>query len=195
MRIRHLHVVVLLTTIALVPAVTRAEAPSPPPPSAAPSPAAAALRERFAGTFLYVGGEKEIAARNAAIEKATESMFFAIRGTARSKLRDSTEVKLSVRFAFGSGNISVFTPGEAAAVSPERGTPAAYKASSGTPMQLTQRLTPDGKIEQIFVSDSGTRSVVFALSADGLTLSAVHTLSSSKLPQPVRYTLTYRRAT
>lgn len=193
MRIRHLHVVVFLTTIALVPAVTRAEAPAPPPTSAAPPPAGS--RERFAGTFLYIGGEKEVAARNAAIEKATEDMFFAIRGTARSKLRDRTEVKASVRFAFGSGNISVVTPGEAAAVSPERGTAVAYQASNGTPLQLSQRLTRDGKIEQFFVSDSGTRSVVFALSTDGVTLSVVHTLTSSKLPQPVRYTLTYRRAT
>lgn len=187
----------VLVLTALTGSVAHADPPAAPaaPPaasSAAPAPAPNP-RDRFAGSFVYVGGEREIAAKDAAIEKATDSMFFATRGIARGKLRDRTEVRKTIGFSFSNGNIVATAAGTAPAISPETGASANYKTNDGSIATLSQRITPDGRITQSFSADGGTRTAVFTLSADGTTISAAYTIQSSKIPQPVHYTLTYRR--
>lgn len=180
---------VLLSSLCFFSAsAVQAEEPASPPAQSTQS-----LRDRLVGTYAFAGGEKETAAKNAAIDKATEDMFFAVKGLARSKLRDATQVRQPVRIVFGNGNIVVTATGAPPATSPENGSPTPYKDGGGTPSKLTQRLTADGKFVQIFVGESGMRSNTFTLSADGATLWMAVSVESPKLPKPIRYTLTYRR--
>jgi len=169
---------------------TPAFADPAPAPSASAAPAG---RERLAGRFSYVGGAKEIAVKDAAIEKATESMFFATRGIARSKLRDHTLVRAILSFAFANGTVTIGTSDTPPTVSPDNGTTVDYKNRDGDTMKLSQKLAPDGRLTQSLSTDAGGRVATFVLSADGKTLAVTHVLSSSKLPQPIRYTLTYQR--
>ena len=132
--------------------------------------------------------------KDAAIEKATESMFFATRGIARSKLRDHTLVRATLSFAFANGTVTIGTSDTPPTVSPDNGTTVDYKNRDGDTMKLSQKLAPDGRLTQSLSTDAGGRVATFVLSADGKTLAVTHVLSSSKLPQPIRYTLTYQRS-
>ena len=185
---RHLSHVVF-ASFCLFASVARADAPASPPAEQAPT-----ARDRLAGSYVYAGGEKEIAARNAAIDKATESMFFAIKGVARSKLREKTPVSPSVGITFGSGKITVSAAGAPPAGSPDNGSSVAYKNPDGQTSKLSQKLTADGKLVQIFASENGSRTNTFSLSSDGKTLTMRVSIESGKLPQAVQYALTYRRS-
>lgn len=151
-----------------------------------------AARDRFAGNFAYGGGAAQDKAREDAIEKATDSMFFATRGIARGRLKDKTVIRQQIGISFGGGNITTTFSSLPAAVSPENGSPAPYKSGDDT-VQLTQKITPDGKLVQSFTASDGNRTNTYSLSADGKTLTMAVVVTSTKIPQPVRYMLTYVR--
>lgn len=158
-----------------------------------PKPAdATAARDKFAGNFGYVGGEKQNAAREAAIEKATDSMSFITRPIARSRLKEKTQIRQNIGFAFGGGNITMTASDVAPAVSPENGSPGSYKSGSDT-LKLVQKINGNGQLVQQFIAEDGGRTSVFSLSADGKTLNVSITVTSSKLPEAVKYNLTYQR--
>lgn len=165
-----------------------ADAPAP-SSSAAPAPSP---RERLTGRFLFVGGEKQVAAKDAAIDKATEDMFFAIKGMARSKLREVTAVAAGVSIVFKDGNIVVVSGGDPPMTSPESGAAVPHKNRDGKTSQLTQKLVGDALVQSSSTEEGG-RTVTFAPSADGKLLTVTHVFTSPKLPAPVRFTLTYRR--
>ena len=157
-----------------------------------PKPAdATAARDKFAGNFGYVGGEKQNAAREAAIEQATDSMSFITRPIARSRLKDKTKIRPTIGFSFGGGNITATASDVAPVVSPENGSPGSYK-SGGDTLKVVQKIS-GGQLVQQFVAEDGGRTSVFSLSADGKTLNVHITVTSSKLPEPVKYNLTYQR--
>ena len=189
MKLRHLLLASAIAVTAFVPAASAsADEPAAPPADASPT----AARDRFAGNYAYAGGEKQQQARDAAIEKATDSMFFATRGIARGRVKDKTVIRAVIGFSFAGGNITGTASDVAPATSPENGSPVPYKSGSDT-VQLSQKILPDGRLFQTFTASDGSRSNTYVLSADGKTLNIFITLKSEKLPQPVSYTLTYVR--
>jgi hypothetical protein len=184
----------LALTIPLLQTVAHADAAAAPAPapaaSAAPSPTAA--RDRFAGTYSFAGGEKQKAGQDAAIDKVVDGLFFAIRPIARSKLHDKTEIKTSIGFSFANGNVTSTSNGEVPATSRDDGTPAAFKAG-GDNLKLSQKVNADGHLIQSFTSPEGQRVNDYVLAADGKTLNVFVTITSPKLPHPLRYVLTYRK--
>lgn len=189
MKLRHLILASAIVVTALVPAVTAsADEPAAPAPDASPT----AARDRFAGSYAYAGGDKQLQARDAAIEKATDSMFFATRGIARGRVRDKTVIRAQIGFSFAGGMITGTASDVGAATSPETGAPVPYKAGSET-VQLSQKILPDGRLFQTFTASDGSRSNTYVLSPDGKTINIFITLKSEKLPRPISYTLTYLR--
>ena|SRR5882762_8552955 len=184
MKLRHLIIASALGATAFVPAVTAAADATEAFPAAA--------RNLFAGNYTYAGGEKQWQARIAAIEKATDSMFFVTRGIARGRIKDSTVIRARVGFSFGNGMITVTMSDILPATSPESGAAVPYKSGSDT-LQLSQKFTADGKLVQSFSASEGKRTNTYVLSPDGKTLNIFTTITSEKLPQPVSYTLTYVR--
>ncbi len=149
-------------------------------------------RARFSGaSFRYAGTSEERAARRAAIDRGIDSLFFAIRGIARSRLSEGTKIDPWVAFSIDAQTIRVQAP-SADAMSPSSGALVPWgSASDGT--KLSQRLE-GGKITQMFIAGEGRRVNEWTLSPDASTLSLKVTVSSSKLSHPVVYTLTYERA-
>ena len=149
-------------------------------------------RARFSGaSFRYAGTEEERAARRAAIDRGIDSLFFAIRGIARSRLSEGTKIDPWVAFSIDAQTIRVQAP-SSDAMSPSSGALVQWgSASDGT--KLSQRLE-GGKITQMFLAGEGRRVNEWTLSPDASTLSLKVTVSSSKLSHPVVYTLTYTRA-
>ena len=189
MKLRHLLLASAIAVTAFVPAASAsADEPAAPPADASPT----AARDRFAGNFAYAGGEKQQQARDAAIEKATDSMFFVTRGVARSRVKDKTAISPLIGFSFGNGTITGSAASVTPAVSPENGAAVPYKAGGDT-VQLSQKVTADGKIVQSFTASDGNRTNTYVLSPDNRTLNVFITVSSQRLPQPVSFTLTYLR--
>jgi hypothetical protein len=174
---------IIVALLSVVAGPVRAE---PANPAAKPDE-----RTRFAGTFRYAGDAREEAARAKAIDRAIETLFFAIRGIARSRLSNGTKIDPSVTFAFDAGKIRSRIPSSPEVVSPENGTPVSYVAD-GERSTVTQRLV-GSKLTQTFIADEGQRSNEWTLSADGTTLLLKVTVSSPKLSTPLVYVLTYRK--
>ena len=87
------------------------------------APKAVDPRPGYTGLFKFTGGARERKAHDAAIERATEDLFFVIRGVARSRLRERTAIAEWVHFEFPDTRIKATVPGHAAAVSPASGAP------------------------------------------------------------------------
>ena len=181
-------VALALSSALVAPTIAHADAPAA-SASAAPTPSP---RERLSGRFLFVGGEKQVAAKDAAIEKATEDMSFAFRGFARSRLREVTAVAGGVSIVFKDGNVTVTAGGEPPTTSPDSGASVPHTKRDGKKAQLTQKLVGEALVQTVSTED-GSRTVTYAASADGRLLTVTHAMNSPKLPAPVRYTLTYRR--
>jgi hypothetical protein len=148
-------------------------------------------RRRFAGTYRFAGGTAEEAQRSAAVDRCVASLFFAIRGIARSRLSNGTKIEPWVSFAFDAGMIDYRTPSSPPAASPEQGTVVDYR-SHGERSKLSQRFT-NGRLVQIFAADEGERMNEWTLAPNGSTLTLLVTISSPKLSVPMVYSLTYRR--
>jgi hypothetical protein len=148
-------------------------------------------RARFAGTFRFGGASAEETARRAAIDKTIGTLFFAIRGIARSRLSNGTKIDPWVSFAFGQGQIRMRVPSATDAASPEQGSTVDY-VNDGDRVRLSQRLA-GGTLTQIFTADEGRRMNEWTLAPDARTLVLKVTVTSSKLRIPLVYTLTYQR--
>jgi hypothetical protein len=177
----------------LMPLAAPAFAADPAPSAnaaAAASPTAA--RDRFVGTYTFSGGDKERKGIDAAIDRAISGLFFVEKPFAISQLHAKTAVKNSVGFSFANGKVTSTASDASPAVSPDDGTLAPYKVD-GENLRISQTVNAAGHLIQIFSSPQGSRTNDYTLSADAKTLTMTVTLASSRLPQPVRYALTYSR--
>lgn len=159
---------------------------------AEPTEAASDLHVAFAASFGYVGGEKEKRAIEAAIDRALDGMFFAIKPIARAKLRQGAVLLPSLSFAFRDGKIQSLSSGNPPIVSPETGENISYRAADGETYRVSQRFVGT-KLMQQFVAADGTRKNEYVLSEQGKTLNLAVTLSSQKLPRPLMYRLSYQK--
>jgi hypothetical protein len=146
---------------------------------------------RFEGAFRFTGSTREEAERKAAIDRGIDSLFFAIRGIARSRLSAGTKIDPWVAFAVDADKIRFRTPAAPEAVSPESGTPVDY-VNDGERIKLSQRVAGP-RLTQMFVAGQGRRMNEWLLSEDANKLWLKVTVSSPKLTRPIVYTLTYER--
>jgi len=174
--------------------IARADSPAPSASAtaAAPGLADAATRDRFTGNFTYVGGDKQRAAIENAIDYGISNMFIVAKPIARGKLRDKTAIKNAVGFKFANGNVISTASDASPATSRDDGTPAPYVVDGET-IRIVQKVTADGHLLQTFSTADGSRLNDYTLSADNKTLTMTVTLTSSRISHPVRYALTYRR--
>src|SRR5258708_2100703 len=94
---------------------------SPPAPGEAPP---LELRQRYGGTYQFVGGDAERAAVAAAVDRAVAPMSFLARDFARNSLMERAEIRESIGIFFGDdGTVTVLSPTELPESGPARGTP------------------------------------------------------------------------
>lgn len=149
-------------------------------------------RPRFTGTYRYAGGTQEDEARKAAIDHAVESMSSFTRSIARNRITATTQIPSFYTFSFDPGKIKILPEARPEMISGDKGEPADY-VYKGKHSTLTQALAGN-RITQVFVSDDGKRENVFTLSKDGQVLMLKVTVMSSRLSNPVVYSLSYKRA-
>lgn len=127
---------------------------------------------------------------NEAISRAVEKMSFLTRGFAADRLREKNPIRDSLetevrgdRIAIRYGDARYETrEGEWETVT-----------ATGEEVELLQTLS-DNTIYQTFRAPDGEKVTVYRFSPDGQRVTLDITVTSPQLPEPLRYSLRYRRA-
>ena len=169
--------------------------PATPPAGVAITPAPAPAvdpRTRFAGVYLFAGGAREQEGIQAGIERAIDEMSFITRPFARSRLRNTNPAYGWVQVQFQGEHIVITLAGRSPINTLADGSPAPWTRPDGEQVQARQRFMGDRVVQSITAQD-GSRRVEYQLDASGQRLTLDVTVTSPRLPAPLRYRLTYRR--
>lgn len=152
------------------------------------------LSERFDGTWVLAIPEARAQAQvDRAVDQAVNAMNFFVRGVARPMLRDNTPLNRSIVLDFQDGErIRVRFPDTGWETTTRLGQTERAQSQGGDAMRVTQRFNDDGSLEQVFQTDQGTRWNVYTPASDG-TLTLRATTNGSMMPQPMTFSLPYRR--
>ncbi len=152
---------------------------------------AIASAQSLAGTYTFNRQASDNV--NAAIDQAVRRMNFVTRPIARGRLRGTNQPYRRIVIAHTQTSVSITTDDRAAITSPSNGTPVKWRREDGETLDVSTEWE-NGKLEQTFKADDGQRVNTYSLSADGRTLTMAVTITSGKLPQPLRYKLLYDRS-
>jgi hypothetical protein len=169
----------------------------PPPPaeeaSSTPVGPTTELQHRYAGTYVYAGGDAERRTVSAAVEKAISGMGFLAKPIARQSLRQRAEIRDGYTLFFdGLGNLKLSSKGFPVEFGPLDGKPFASVTKDGDATQVTQRFV-DTVLVQTGRTEDGSGRTEFRLADDGATLLVHRVMESAQLTAAVDFTLTYRR--
>ncbi len=185
-----------LAVLAAIASVAAWPAPAQPQDAPAPSPPSARFlefRARFQGTWrLAVPEPRARQTIDAAIEQTVNAMNFFVQGIARGQLRDNTPLNRRIDLVFHDDErITVSFDGRHRYTT-RLGRRHRYRTPDGDDLRVVQRFRDDGRLEQVFETDRGTRWNVYESIGEGqLRLSA--TTQGMMMPQPMHFTLDYRR--
>jgi hypothetical protein len=152
----------------------------------------AALPQRLEGHFEFVGQAAERDALEQAIEATARQLSFVIRGMARSRLRAGNRIAPWVELEGQGDQIAVRFPGRPPMLARADGTPGRWKNEDGGAVNIEHRMEGETLV-QVLRTNEGARTNRFSAGADGALRLAVE-ISSPRLPVPLKYTLSYRRA-
>ena len=182
------------TVAAAAPLGPTSSPPGTPALSSSSSPAgsmSSVEETRFAGTFIYIGGQSERSVVKTAVDRATEGMFGKV--IAREELMKRSEPRPSYTIRFEEdGKVSVETPGFPSETAPVDGTEVVVRNKFGDVVTQSQEFV-DGALVQTRRNDDGSGSTEFRLGSDGNTLQVTRVSRSPRLPRPVVFSLTYFR--
>ena len=150
------------------------------------------MSDRFDGVWrLAVPVAQARRTVEGAVDRAVNAMNFFLRGVARPMIRDNTPVNEEIELRFRTQQSLYVRFDHRANYTSELARTRTVQTPDGDPMRLTQRFR-DNNLEQVFQADNGTRWNVFTILPDGrMRMSA--TTQGEMMPQPLRFSLTYRR--
>ena len=142
------------------------------------------------GSYVLVSpGRAEI---DRAIETAIARMNFVTRPIARGRLRRTNVPYGRLRVSVSPSEIVTTADDGSPVVTPPSGTFVKWEREDGETFDVATRWQGD-TLSQTFRADDGQRDNLYTLGPDGRTLTLAVTLSSPRLPNPLRYSLTYRK--
>lgn len=168
-------------------------APAQPQDTPAPSPRFLEHRARFQGVWrLATPPARARQVVDAAIDQTVNAMNFFLRGIARDQLRDNTPLNRRIDLVFlDDERVTVVFDGRHRYTT-RPGRTHRFRTPEGDEMRVVQRLHPDGRLEQVFETDRGTRWNVYHSTGEG-ELRIEATTQGMMMPQPLYFTLDYRR--
>lgn len=151
--------------------------------------------QKFLGTYRYVGGKAQIDELDAAIEEVVSEMNFFIRGIARRRLREPNLPSEEVTIAFDDGSIRIDRPGQPQVSAPANGRAITWRhPEDGDVFEVQHGIDGQGRLYQRFEGERSVSRNRFVLGEDGETLT-IHThIEANRLPAPLRFRMSYRRA-
>ncbi len=171
------------------PASTPAPAPASTP---APLPPVIPGPERFAGSFTYVGGQAQRDQVAVAIEATVMALNVLFRPIARKRITAGNPLREQISFAVVGKTVSVSFGADRKISGLLEGAAVPWTDEAGSPLEVTFSLVK-GRIIMHCQGEGGARRNVFTLDESGDKLTMSVTMSSDRLPVPVKYALTYRR--
>jgi hypothetical protein len=189
---------VLPSVVIAVAAVIVSPAPARPQPSV-PSTSAGSdgtqqIAERVAGEWRLSIPERAAQARvERAIDEATRQMLPIVSGIAAGRLRDANPLSRTLDIAVDRSEIRVAFDDATFETAPGHPRRMPQPGNEDVMVEVTQLIRGD-HLEQVFATREGRRWNSFVPSADGERLELQAVLSSSQLPEPMRYSLPYERA-
>lgn len=150
------------------------------------------VASQISGSYGYVGGAKQKAKIEVAIDDATEDMFPGIRGIARSRLKDTNPATAKVKIDVSGGFIKIEQVGFRTVTAPASGVKIPWRTKQGDKVKASHKFK-DGQLVQRLVSGEGGRENTYSLSADGSKLTVSVRIWSKRLPKDVKYKLSYAR--
>ena len=174
---------------------------TPPAPQAAPPTASQtapeatgtdAERKALAGTWVYAGGDTELAGVDQAVDHATADMGFLAKPFAVQALRPRAQPRDRYTLSFDGSTVSVVSPDHPTERGEVGGPPIKVTDRFGDENETTFRMR-DGALVEAGKSADGSGETVFTPEADGQTMHVRRLMESSRLSAPVDVTLSYRR--
>jgi hypothetical protein len=189
----------LLPGLLLLGLVACAHAPAgAPSPEAAPrtAPEATSIsdgeRKALTGSWVFAGGEAELAGADEAVERATADMGFLARPFAIQALKPRAQPRDRYTLSFEGSTVSVVSPDHPIERGEIGGPPVSITDRFGDENQTTFSMH-DGALVEAGKSADGSGETVFTPGADGQTLHIRRRMESGKLSAPVDVTFSYRR--
>lgn len=142
---------------------------------------------------VYVVATQPADTIDRAIQTAVAKMNFIKRPIARSRLAKTNPLYHRIEISQGAAEIRVSFDEGNPVVMPLDGASAKWTRGDGEVFDVSASLQ-DSQLIQTFKAGDGQRVNRFSLGPDGNTLTLQVMLSSPQLPEPVKYTLTYRRS-
>src|SRR5262245_57223074 len=174
---------VFLATISAHPAVV----------SSLPRRSGGKVHDAFALPATYVLLPEQSDDINAVIKKATARLNFVTRPIARSRLRATNAAYKYLVIDEGPDTIEIAYEGRTPARAPANGSPVPWRREDGEKFEVWMKRS-DGVLQHHYQAKDGKRLNAFTWSAGGDTLTLNVTLTSPRLPEPVRYRLVYLRS-
>ena len=188
----------LLQPLLLLGLVACAHSPPPAAPPTAPQPTPEATgisdaeRKALAGTWVYAGGESELAAVNQAVDHATADMGFLAKPFAAQALGARAQPRDRYTLSFDGREVSVVSPDHPIERGEIGGPPVKVTDRFGDENETTFRMQ-GGALVEAGKSTDGSGETVFTPSADGQTMHVRRLMESGRISAPVDVTLSYRR--
>src|SRR5215471_9433609 len=172
---------------------------APTPPTDTQSPPGGptlseAERSAFAGTWVYSGGDSELAQVDPAVDRATADMGFLMKGFAAEALKARARPRDRYTLSFDGPAVSITSPDHPPEQGEVGGPAVSITDRFGDENQTTFRLR-DGALVEAGKSSDGSGETVFTPGADGQSLQVHRLMQSSRLSAPVDLTFSYRRQT
>ncbi len=161
------------------------------PIAAAVSQDTIAQASAFAGDYTFIGGQKERDGIDAAIETSMEALAPLMRGIGRKRIKETNPVPKQLHIAVDGDAVTIEFDGHGFEAGLD-GTPVRATSQYGDKVKVVHKLRGDRLHERVD-GDKGGRTNSFKLSNDGAKLYLDVEISSSHLPVPVEYRLTFKR--
>ncbi len=149
--------------------------------------------EVLSGAYVHAGGEAEARAVAAAVDQAVKAMNMLARPIARPRLQHATRAWETFTLTIHTNAVRFTRPGRPDFAVALGGAAAEWIGDDGKSYQASFAAAADGTVTQTVTAEDGGRVQVFALGADGSTLTVATTVNSPKLKKPLTYQRMYRR--
>jgi len=146
---------------------------------------------QFEGSYALKGSASSAEQKiEQALEQGVQEVNFAIRGLALSRLKEKNPLIKSIKIEERNGKVKVTFDGNRSYESPVDGSLQNQRDNTGERVRVGARIN-GGRLQQIFVSESGRRVNTYSLSGNTLRLGV--RVTADILPNAVTYSVNYEK--
>jgi len=145
----------------------------------------------FDGDYVFIGGQKERDGLDAAIETALDAVAAMVRPLGRKRLQEANPIPKQLSIRVNGDDVVILFDGQGHGASLD-GKPIRVENAHGEKIKVSHRMRGD-KLHELCDGGKGNRTNDFKLSSDGNRLTLAVSITSSHLPVPVDYRLTFKR--